>query len=301
MPDAPIRYLDRATGQLRTERVYGDRWLRFAYGNPAGRLGVWLLFRRAFFSRWYGWRMNKRASALRVLPFIADFDIDVDDFDKSAFDFRTFNEFFHRGLKPGARPIAPGGGTAVFPADGRHLVFPDAAAAEGIYVKGQRLPVAELLDDPALAGRFEGCGMLISRLCPSDYHRFHFPVDGVPGEARPVGGWLYSVNPVALRRNLRYLVENRRMITVIESPTWGATAMIEIGATNVGSIRQGFIPGQPVRKGDEKGFFAFGGSCVITLFAPGRMRFDADLVEQSARQVETYARMGGRLGGVLPG
>jgi phosphatidylserine decarboxylase len=300
MPDAPIRYFDRASGQTRTERVYGDRWLRFAYGNPAGRLGVWLLFRRAFFSRWYGWRMNKRASGLRVLPFIADFDIDVDDFEKSAFDFRTFNEFFHRALKPGARPIAPGERTAIFPADGRHLVFPNAAAAEGIYVKGQRLPVAELLDDPALGGKFEGCGMLISRLCPSDYHRFHFPVDGVPGEARLVGGWLYSVNPVALRRNLRYLVENRRMITVIESPAWGTTAMIEIGATNVGSIRQGFTPGNPVRKGDEKGFFAFGGSCVITLFAPGRMRFDADLVEQSSRQVETYARMGGRLGEALP-
>ena len=72
--------------------------------------------------------------------------------------------------------------------------------------------------------------------------------------------------------------------------------MIEVGATNVGSIRQSFVPGRPVAKGDEKGLFAFGGSCVITLFTRGSIRFDEDLVAQSREQRETYARMGERLG-----
>ena len=138
--------------------------------------------------------------------------------------------------------------------------------------------------------------MLISRLCPVDYHRFHFPVAGTPAESRPVTGWLYSVSPVALRRRLRYLVENKREITLIESPRFGPVAMIEVGATNVGAIRQGFVPGRAVAKGDEKGLFAFGGSCVITLFQRGRIRFDADLVQQSAAYTELYAKMGDRLG-----
>jgi len=138
--------------------------------------------------------------------------------------------------------------------------------------------------------------MLISRLCPVDYHRFHFPVSGTPGEPRLINGWLYSVSPVALRRNIRYLVENKRVVTLIESAAFGTVAMIEVGATNVGTIRQGFVPGRAVAKGEEKGLFAFGGSCVITLFQRGRIRFDEDLVRTSAEQMEVYARMGDRLG-----
>jgi phosphatidylserine decarboxylase len=104
------------------------------------------------------------------------------------------------------------------------------------------------------------------------------------------------VSPIALRRRIRYLVENQREITLVESPAFGSVAVLEVGATNVGSILQSFVPGRPVAKGDEKGLFAFGGSCVITLFARGRIRFDADLVAQSAQHVETYARMGESLG-----
>ncbi len=138
--------------------------------------------------------------------------------------------------------------------------------------------------------------MLISRLCPVDYHRFHYPVAGQPTKPRRIDGWLYSVSPVALRHNFRYLVANKREVTVIESPVFGAVAMVEVGATNVGSIRQNFVPGRPVQKGEKKGLFSFGGSCVITLFQRGRIRFDGDILAQSAQQIETYAKMGDRLG-----
>jgi phosphatidylserine decarboxylase len=99
-----------------------------------------------------------------------------------------------------------------------------------------------------------------------------------------------------LRRNIRYLVMNKRFVTLIDTPEFGNIAMIEVGATNVGSILQTFTPKQAVVKGVEKGLFAFGGSCVITLFAEGRILFDADLLEQSSECIETYARMGDHLG-----
>jgi len=303
MPATPTRYFDRYARALKVEDVYGERWLRLAYGSPLGRLAVWLAVRRAFFSSFYGWKMNLRSSALRVLPFIAQYNVDVDEFAKSAFDFKTFNEFFFRALRPESRPIAAGGKVAVFPADGRHLAFPDVDAAAGFYAKGEKFTLAELLgegglpeNERPLARQFAGGAMLISRLCPVDYHRFHFPVGGVPGEPRRINGSLYSVHPLALLRNIRYLVQNKRDLTLIESAEFGTVAMLEIGATNVGSIRQVFVPGRAAGKGEEKGFFAFGGSCVITLFARGRIRFDADIAAQSAQNVETYARMGDRLG-----
>lgn len=292
----PIRYFHRYKKTTETEKVYGEKWLRWAYEKPVGRLAVQLLVRRAIFSRWYGYKMNKRFSDLQILPFITEYEIDVSEFTKSPFDFKTFNEFFFRALKPEARPIVRDSKVAVFPADGRHLVFPNVDTVDGFYVKGMKFSLTDLLGDPALAERFAGGGMVISRLCPTDYHRFHFPVAGVPAESREITGWLYSVSPVALRRNIRYLVENKRMITEIESPEFGKVLMIEVGATNVGSIRQGFVAGRLVAKGDEKGLFAFGGSCVITLFLKDRVRFDADLVDHSARYLETYAKMGDSLG-----
>lgn len=296
MSAEPIRYFDRYARSLKTEQIYGEKWLRFAYENPAGRFFVWLAARRAFFSRWYGWKMRKPASALRVLPFITEYNLNVDEFAKSAFDYKTFNEFFYRALKPAARPIADGARIAVFPADGRHLAMPDVDTADGFYVKGAKFSLGELLGDESLAIKFAGGAMLISRLCPVDYHRFHFPVGGVPNEPRLINGWLYSVSPVALRRNVRYLVENKRELTLIESPEFGTVAVLEVGATNVGSITQSFVPGRTMAKGDEKGLFAFGGSCVITLFQRGRIRFDADLLSSSEQHVELYAKMGDRLG-----
>ncbi len=306
MSAEPIQYWNRAKGVVESERIYRERWLRFVYENPVGRGALWLLVRRAAFAHYYGWRMNRKFSVNLVLPFIVDFDLDVDEFAKSAFAYKSFNDFFYRALKPGARPIAPGAEVAVLPADGRHLVFPDVNQADGFYVKGAKFTLAALLgeeslppDQRGLAARFDGGSMVISRLAPQDYHRFHFPVDGTPEEARLIPGWLYSVHPVALRRRLRILTENRRMVTLMESPTFGPVAMVEVGATCIGRIRQTYLPGRAVAKGEEKGLFAFGGSSVITLFGRGRIRFDADLVEQSSQHRETYARMGERLGAAV--
>jgi phosphatidylserine decarboxylase len=303
MPSEPVRYWHRVKKTVETEQIYGERWLRLVYDNPVGRFALWLLVRRAAYSHFYGWRMNRPFSVTKVLPFIVAYNLDVDEFAKSAFAFKTFNEFFYRALKPEARPVAPGENVAVLPADGRHLVFPDVDTADGFYVKGAKFTLAELLGEAHLAReqqvltrRFSGGAMLISRLAPVDCHRFHFPVGGKAGEPQLIRGWLYSVHPIALRRNLRYLVENRRMVTLVESPAFGTVAMIEIGATAVGRIRQTFVPGRHVDKGEEKGLFAFGGSCVITLFACGRIQFDADLIEQSAQHRETYAKMVDRLG-----
>ena len=306
MSAEPIRYFDRYKQTVETERVYGDRWLRWTYGSALGRLSLGLLVKRRLVSSYYGWRMSLRASANKILPFIVDYDLDVDEFVKKPFSFKTFNEFFYRALKPGVRPIAyetDSTGSprsvdriAVLPADGRHLAVQNVDAASGFYAKGQKFSLDSFLGDAALAGEFAGGALLISRLCPVDYHRFHFPVAGVPGEPRLINGWLYSVSPIALRRNLGYLWENKRMITLVESPVFGRVAVCEIGATMVGSILQTFVPGRAVTKGEEKGLFKFGGSCVVTIFPKDRIRFDADLVQRSAEGLEVYAKMGDRLG-----
>lgn len=296
MSAEPIRYFHRYKQSVETEQVYGGSWLRWTYSTSLGRLSLALLVKRAIVSRYYGWKMSMRASANRILPFIVNYDLDVDEFAKSPFSFKSFNDFFYRALKPGARPIAPGEKVAVLPADGRHLAFQNVDAAAGFYAKGQVFSLEAFLGDKALAAEFAGGALLISRLCPVDYHRFHFPVNGTPGEARLINGWLYSVSPIALRQNLAYLWENKRMITLVESPEFGRVAVCEIGATMVGSILQTYTSGRPVAKGAEKGLFKFGGSCVVAIFQRGKIKFDEDLIRHSAGGLEVYARMGDRLG-----
>jgi phosphatidylserine decarboxylase len=299
----PILYFDRYKQGILTEQVYGGDWLRWTYYTSLGRLSLALLVKRAIVSRYYGWKMSQRVSANRVLPFIVDYDLDVDEFAKKPFSYKSFNEFFYRALKEGARPVAPGENVAALPADGRHLAFPDLDATAGFYAKGQKFSLAGFFgeahlppEQQKLTQEFAGGSLLISRLCPVDYHRFHFPVAGIPAAPKLINGWLYSVSPIALRQNLAYLWENKRMITLVESPVFDRVAVCEIGATMVGTIFQTFSPGRAVKKGEEKGLFQFGGSCVVTIFKKGRIRFDADLVKSSADGMEVYARMGDRLG-----
>lgn len=242
--------------------------------------------------------MSTRRSRSRVAPFIARYGVDEGEFAQPADAFESFNEFFSRDLKASARPICDLPGSVVFPADGRHLGFSDVGATNRFYAKGQLLNLAALLGSDELARRYERGSLVISRLCPVDYHRFHFPCSGTCGEPKLVNGMLYSVSPIALRRNLDYLTQNKRVITHVDSSECGRVVLIEIGATCVGTIVQTSCGG-PVIKGQEKGYFRFGGSCVISLFEPRKVRLAEDLIMNSRDGREIYARMGDHLGTVV--
>jgi phosphatidylserine decarboxylase len=291
----PVEYFNRHTGKVEIEQVYGEGFLRWAYESGEGRFTAWAVARRGWFAHWYGWRMRRSVSRIRIRPFLQQYGLDESEFAESVDNFRSFNDFFIRRLKAGVRPLADGRETIVFGADGRHLGFPDVSAIDGVFIKGQRWNLAALLGDSELARRYAKGTLVLSRLCPVDYHRFHFPADGTPGPARPVRGTLWSVNPIALRRRLAYLWENRRMITEFETKHAGRVLLIEVGATNVGTIHQTYAPGRLVARGDEKGYFSFGGSATVTLFEPRRVRLADDLVEQSRLGRELYARMGSAL------
>ena len=291
-----IRYFNRHSGVLETEQVYGEGFLRWSYGNPLGEISLEAFVKRPFFSKWYGRRMSTPESAARVAPFIAQYGLDAADFAEPYDSYRSFNEFFYRKLKKEARPIDGDPATVVFPADGRHLGFERASAIAGVFVKGQKFNLTSLLGDEKLAARYADGALVLSRLCPVDYHRFHFPVAGVPGETRLINGPLFSVNPIALRQKLAYLWTNKRTITELKTERFGTVLCLEIGATCVGTIVQTFQPGIAVEKGEEKGYFAFGGSSTLTIFEPNTVKLDSDLVSYSARQIELYARVGSRMG-----
>ncbi len=297
-----IQYIDRKSKKMETEKVYGHRALSLLYGNSwAARIFSFLflpiLSRIPWFSQVYGFFQKREASAKKIAPFISAYGIDESEFLETS--FSSFNDFFIRKLKKEKRPIVTGSEIACLPSDGRYLVFPDLSQVQRFYVKGQCFDLASFLQNDAYARRYCDGTMVIARLCPVDYHRFHFVCDGMPRKSMAVVGDYQSVNPIALRRNLSILWKNKRMITEIDTDRFGTLLYVEIGAICVGTIHQTYVSDVKVRKGDEKGYFSFGGSCLVLLFEKGRIRLDEDLIQNSMCGFETRANFGESLGSVL--
>lgn len=297
MKRQPIEVYNRYTGRLEREQVAGEACMRLIYGNPLGELALHALVKRAFFSRLMGRMQDRPASRKAIEPFIRKYGIDMADFLVPEGGFRSFNEFFCRRLAPGARPVCAGA-TVVFPADARHSGWQDASKVDGVFVKGQRFDWRALLGEE-LAERYGNGSVVLSRLCPTDYHRFHFVAAGVPSSPVRIGGPLASVSPYCLRRRLAWLWTNKREWNLLETPDLGTVLTLAVGATGVGAIYQTYAPGEEVAKGAEQGYFAFGGSTVMTFFEPGRVRLADDLVQNTSRQIETFARQGDCMGELI--
>lgn len=286
-----IRYFNRLSGQLEDERIYGEAPLRWAYFNPIGKLFTRLLLKNPFVSGLYGWWMDRPGSRKKIQPFIEKFNVDPSEFFEPPESYPHFNAFFYRELKPECRPVDSHDFSVVFPADGRHLAIENIQKADTIYAKGQRLDVEQLMGDMPFVQSVEGGSVLISRLCPVDYHRFHAPFSGIAMAPLMVGNSLYSVNPLALSQKLDYLVNNRRWIIPFKLKAGKLAVVVVIGATFVGSAEFTYNPGF-VTKGQELGYFRFGGSCVVTVLPHGSILLDPGLVGQSREGIESYDQMG---------
>ncbi|HEX4339872.1 MAG TPA: archaetidylserine decarboxylase [Polyangiaceae bacterium] len=204
--------------------------------------------------------------------YIRAYGVDMGDVDADT--YRTFDAFFTRALREGAR--ANDQVPLVSPADGMltssGVVDPDAK----IQVKGQPYDVAELVGDAALAASFIGGSFAVIYLSPRDYHRVHCPVDGRLTLARGISGDLYPVNSIGEKHVPNLFVKNQRVSLTIETPTMGKVVAVMVGAMIVGKITvtaiqanetplgiYRFEPALDVKRGDELGMFHLGSTVVL--------------------------------------
>ncbi|MBI5159850.1 MAG: phosphatidylserine decarboxylase [Micrococcales bacterium] len=285
------RYIERTDGSLRVERVYGDLAMKVLYGTKAGQLatGRWVV--HPAISRMVGFWQDTPMSTRRLAEFVRHYGIDMTESVKQVPQFKTFNDFFTRRLRPEARPIDFEPDVLISPADGRTLVVPELTGDLELEVKSVRYSIRRLLAGVIDPTEFDGGSAIVIRLCPVDYHRFHFPDSGNAAAAVDVPGKLHSVSPLALATRLDIFGENKRAVTRFDSDGFGTVAIVEVGALCVGTIVQTYRAGR-VDRGAEKGMFKFGGSTIVMLFGPKRVRFDEDLVANSARGYETRVLFG---------
>ena len=286
-----IEYIDRASGERMIETVMGDKALRFAYDTLLGRTLWPVLFGSKFISAIMGRRYDSPRSRGAIASLASMPGCRAEEAEKPLSQYSSFNEFFTRRLKPGARPIGEG---VVSPVDGRLLVRLSANVDEPFPVKGATRSIRTVLDGDSPDGL---CDIAIFRLAPVDYHRFHFPCAcRTLGNARVVPGRYHSVNPIALACNPDVYADNERQIVTCEAD-FGRFWLVDVGAFGVGTIIQTYS-GDVHAKGDEKGYFKFGGSTTILIVPTSRLAFDEDILENSAAGVETLVRCRERIASV---
>lgn len=291
-----IRYVERKTGEYKIEKVPGEAFLKFLYYNPFGKLALEALIKRKFLSVWYGKKMNTEKSKEKIASFVQDLDIPLEEAEKSLHQFTSFNDFFYRKLKTGARTWDMREDALVSPADGKILAYENIDTFSSFFVKGQEFSLEELFQSKEMAKKYEGGSFIIVRLAPVDYHRYHFPTDAWVESSHKITGYYYSVSTYAIRRNIRIFLENQREYTILQSKNFGDIAYFEIGATMVGGIHQTYPKHTMVKKGQEKGYFDFGGSTCLLLLEKGKVQIDEDLLENTKKGIETKVYVGEKIG-----
>lgn len=292
---ANILVQDRITGQINEERmsVYVRLGIRLLYKGLKSRDMETKKIRKLLrsLSIKQGVKYDDPASRAEIPKFINFHQLDITEVLRPLDQFKTFNEFFYRELKPGQRPCSAPENPRIIvsPADCRSVVFNKMDEATKIWVKGREFSIERLLGNayPEDAKRYVNGALGIFRLAPQDYHRFHIPVDGVLGTPKTIEGEYYTVNPMAIRSALDVYGENVRVVVPLDSVAHGRVMVICVGAMMVGSTVITRKAGEKVKRAEELGYFKFGGSTILCLFEPGAMKFDDDLVDNSNGALET--------------
>lgn len=233
--------------------------------------------------------------------------INMEHFETPENGFRTFNDWFIRRLKsPDTdRPLEDNASAISSPADCKLLILPNITLDAMVTIKEKRFNIAQFLDNAELAQKYEHGVMMIFRLAPYDYHRYHVPFDCKIGPEQFIAGKYHSVNPRAFMCGVQPLTVNKRTYEILYPQDFGQTepvVMVQVGATAVASIVNNFMDyssAQPVlryyadavfSKGDEMGYFQFGGSTLVLLFAPNTIIPDPQVIQNSLNGFETAVK-----------
>ena len=293
-----IKFYNRLTNTLEKEKVYGDKFVEWLYLTGSGKTLSHLVC-KAPISKLYGALQDSAFSKKKIAPFILNFKIPMEDYlpeegANSEAPYSSFNQFFIRKFKPGKRNFVENQNEMPAFSEARYFGYSSVSSDKKIPVKGTFLNPAQLVSHSTWESTFQDGPLLLARLCPVDYHRYHYPDDGVVLDDYRVSGLLHSVNPLALKAKPDILITNERHVTIIETKNFGKLAYIEVGAICVGKIVQSkpLTKGSVFKRGDEKGYFLFGGSTVIVIGEKGKWSPSEDILNYTEKGIETYLHLG---------
>jgi phosphatidylserine decarboxylase precursor len=291
--DAFYRYVDDLVTGIPVEREAVPKVLILHYIvgqapgdalNHDGAFSDWM----SGVARAWGEFLDSPASATGIGSFASRPDYRVEDYFAGPSGWLTFNQFFARQIRPGKRPIAdPRDDTVIVsPADAVFMGAWPIEANATVIVKGAEWSIAELLDDSPYADAFNNGVYTHSFLNVPDYHRYHVPVGGIVKEVRNVHGRVYldvirnADGSLSSVRGDTFQFNQERGLVVIDSPAVGLVAVVPVGMSLISSVNLTPDVGAELRKGDEFGYFQFGGSDIVLLFQDRNVVLEARVGER---------------------
>lgn len=287
-----MKCVDR-NGQTVSGGESQERMLTFLYGNPVGR-GILKVLIQPCISRMAGLFLDSSLSKRLIAPFVRRAGIDLTQYLGQP--YPSYNAFFTRRIVPGLRPVEQDAKSLIAPCDSRLSVYP--VTMEGtVTIKNTPYTMESLFRSKKLAEKYEGGWLLVFRLAVDDYHRYCYIDEGIKTRNYRIPGVFHTVNPLA---NDVYPIykENTREFSILKSRNFGRVLMMEVGALLVGRIVNHHEQ-KAVQRGEEKGYFEFGGSTVILCLQKGQAVMDEDILCNSQKGIETKVKFGEKIGSAL--
>lgn len=280
---------NRRTGRMERETQFSAGLFYFLFDT---RLGLRLsksFFIKPWFSKLYGEYQDSPRTAVNIEQFVREHGIRTEEYEEGP--FSSFNRFFYRRFRPGQRPFPVEEKVLGAPAEGRVLAYQNLRECPLLSIKGSRLTLDDLVQDPGLITEAMRSGpVLIFRLSPLDYHRFHAPDDLKVLSKHEVPGELFTVHPLGWKNRPDVFFQNQRGWLRTASHRFGPLLYGAIGGFVVGRIR--WNEASAFARGEEMGWFEMGGSTIVVVGEAGAFEIDADLLKNTSEGVETLVRLG---------
>lgn len=284
-----MKYADM-DGKIYEEENFQDRFLKLLYSTFTGRLKLKILT-RPWVSKIGGAFLSSPFSKCMIQSFIEKNHIDMSQYQKKK--YRSYNDFFTRKIKEGKRPLPDDQDVLFSPCDSKVSVYPIEKDTTFV-VKDTEYSVESLLRNDKIASYFDGGYAVILRLTVDDYHRYCYVDDGIKSENYFIPGVYHTVNPVA-NDYVPIYKENAREFTMMKTRHFGNMIQMEVGALMVGRIVNHHGYGT-MKRGQEKGYFEFGGSTIVLLIEKNKVIIREEILERTKQCCETKIRQGEPLG-----
>ncbi len=261
-----------------------SKGLNFLYKNFIGRC-----FLKILTAKWLtnigAKYMQSPLSKFRIKKFIRKNAINMDEYKKE--DYHNFNDFFTRRINLKYRPLKLDKKLFLSPCDSKLMVY-NIDDNLHLHIKNSCYKISELINDEKLAAKYKKGLCLVFRLCVDDYHRYSFIDDGEIVKTEKIDGVLHTVRPIAYE-HCKVFSQNKREYSVLKTEHFGTITQIEVGALLVGKICNFAV--LKFERGDEKGYFQFGGSTIILLIERDKVKIDQDIIDNSSKDIETKIQL----------
>jgi len=263
--------------------------LRFLYNTLVGRV-ILLFVTRVSFSKIVTKFLDSKSSRIFIKKFIKKYNIDEYLFEDRKYE--SFNDYFIRNKKEEYINIDRDSNSFISPCDCKLSVY--QASDKKFRIKHVDYELETLLKSSAFANEYCDSYVMVCRLTPGDYHRYCYIDDGYHDANKKIKGCLHTVRPIAVEQK-NVFVTNSRSYTVLDTVNFGQVIQIEVGALMVGKIKNNYT-NYSFKKGEEKGFFEYGGSTIILLVKKDNVKIDNYLINNTKRGYETKISIGERIG-----